>query len=171
LHLQVVNQIWVGNYIKKNMQINNSIKKMTKPLNILLAEDDLDDQIFFKNVLLELPISTNLTTFKDGEQLMKYLIKNSSNVSSTDILFLDLSMPHKTGYECLIEIKENTKLKELQVVMFTCSFTNGIDFEQNMINTLTRMGAVGFIRKPGSFEELKNLIETTLYRLMDKNAL
>jgi CheY-like chemotaxis protein len=144
---------------------------MNKPLNILLAEDDLDDQIFFEKVLLELPISTKLTTFRDGEELMGYLIKNSSSASNTDILFLDLSMPHKTGFECLIEIKEHAKLKELQVVMFTCSFTKSIYYEQNLINTLTRMGAAGFIRKPDSFEQLKNVIETTLNRLIEKNTL
>jgi CheY-like chemotaxis protein len=145
---------------------------MTQPLNILLAEDDLEDQIFFETVLSELPISTNLTIFNNGEQLMSYLISNSSNASSTDILFLDLSMPHKTGYECLIEIKENVKLKKLQVVMFTCSLSRSIEqLEQSLINTLTRMGAAGFIRKPDSFAELKSLIETTINRLIDKNTL
>lgn len=144
---------------------------MTKPLNILLAEDDLDDQFFFGNVLSELPFSTKLTTFSDGEELMKYLITNLSNASNTDILFLDLSMPNKTGYECLIEIKENVKLKDLQVIMFTCSFSRDIEFEQNLINTLIRMGAVDFIRKPNSFEELKNIIEITLNRLIEKNTL
>jgi CheY-like chemotaxis protein len=144
---------------------------MIQPLNILLAEDDLEDQFFFENVLSELPVPTKLTKFNDGEQLMRYLIRNSSNINSTDILFLDLSMPHKTGYECLIEIKENVELKDLKVVMFTCSFARDIEFEMNLINTLTRMGAVGFIRKPDSFEELKNLIETILNRLIGKNAL
>lgn len=144
---------------------------MTKPLNILLAEDDLDDQFFFGNVLSELPISTKLTTFSDGEELMKYLITNLSTASNTDILFLDLSMPNKTGYECLIEIKENVKLKDLQVIMFTCSFSRDIEFEQNLINTLIRMGAVDFIRKPNSFEELKNIVEITLNKLIEKNTL
>ena len=144
---------------------------MTKPLNIILAEDDLEDQTFFKSALSELPISTMITTFRNGEELMNYLIRNSTSYGSTDILFLDLSMPHKTGIECLIEIKENAILKDLKVVMFTCSFRRDIEFEQNLINRLTRMGAEGFIRKPDSFEELKNIIETTLNRLMDKNTL
>jgi CheY-like chemotaxis protein len=144
---------------------------MTKPLNIILAEDDLDDQFFFKSALSELPISTKITTFRNGEELMKYLIRNSSSAGSTDILFLDLSMPYKTGFECLIEIKEDAKLKDLQVVMFTCSFSRDIEFEQDLINRLTRMGVAGFIRKPNSFEELKAIIETTLNRLMEKNTL
>jgi CheY-like chemotaxis protein len=140
---------------------------MNMPLSILLADDDLDDQIFFEKVLSDLSIATNLTIFKNGEELMEYL---NTNTNKIDILFLDLSMPYKTGFECLIEIKENEKLRDLKVVMFTCSFTKGIDFEQIMINTLTRMGANGFIRKPDSFEQLKNLIETTLNSLINKNA-
>ncbi len=143
---------------------------MTKPLNIFLAEDDLEDQTFFKNALSEIPISTIITTFRNGEELMNYLIRNLNSYGSTDILFLDLSMPHKTGFECLLEIKENAILKDLQVVMFTCSFARDVEFEQDLINRLTRMGAAGFIRKPDSFEELKNIIETTLNRLMEKNT-
>jgi CheY-like chemotaxis protein len=144
---------------------------MKKPLNIMLAEDDLEDQTFFKNALSELPISTMITTFRNGEELMNYLNLNSTSKYSTNILFLDLSMPHKTGFECLIEIKENATLKDLQVVMFTCSFARDIEFEQDLINRLTRMGANGFIRKPDSFEEMKNIIETTLNRLIDTKTL
>lgn len=144
---------------------------MTKTLKIILAEDDLEDQTFFKSALSELPISTTIKTFRNGEELMNYLITNSNNAGSDDILFLDLSMPYKTGFECLYEIKENAVLKDLRVVLFTCSFARDIEFEQDLINRLTRMGAAGFIRKPDSFEELKNIIETTLDRLVDKNAL
>ncbi len=141
---------------------------MNNPINILLAEDDPDDQVFFEKALLELNIPTKLTTVKNGDQLMKYLIKNSDIPGNTDILFLDLSMPQKTGFECLVEIKENDQLKELPVVMFTSSFTKSIDFEQNLINTLTRMGAGGFIRKPENFEQLKILVESNLKILTNK---
>jgi DNA-binding NarL/FixJ family response regulator len=139
------------------------------PVNILLADDDLEDQIFFENALSEIPISTKLTTFRNGEELMNYLISNASNTSSNDILFLDLSMPLKTGFECLVEIKENAELKEMQVVMLSCSFTKTIDFEPSMIKTLTKIGADGFIRKLESFEQLKNIIETTLNTHIIKN--
>ncbi|WP_353483784.1 response regulator, partial [Haliscomenobacter sp.] len=163
----------VVNFVKKYFtRISCCVKKqMNNPLNILLAEDDLDDQVFFEKALSELPISTKLTTVKDGEELMKYLSANSGNASSTDILFLDLSMPRKTGVECLVEIKENAEFKKLQVVMFTTSFSSNIHFEQNLINTLERIGADGFIRKSESFDQLKNTIETTLSRLVDKRII
>lgn len=144
---------------------------MNNPLNILLAEDDLEDQAFFERALSEIPISTMLTIVKNGALLMQYLFDRLGNATSTDILFLDLSMPYKTGFECLVEIKENAKLKKLHVVVFTCSLTSSIYFEQTLINTLTSIGADGFIRKPESFEQLKNTIETTLSRLANKNTI
>src|SRR5450759_3766148 len=91
-----------------------------KQLNILLADDDTDDCFFFDKALRETPIATHLTIVHDGEQLMDYLSKNSEHLP--DVLFLDLSMPRKTGFECLSEIKENKKLKDLPVVMFSTSF-------------------------------------------------
>lgn len=143
---------------------------METQVKIFLAEDDADDQIFFEKALSELPISAQLKIFRDGEELMQYLVSNSNDGNSKNILFLDLSMPNKTGFECLIEIKQNEKLKDLQVVMITCSLTKSIDFEQYMITTLTKMGADGFIRKPNSFKDLKSIIETTINRLIEKNT-
>jgi len=62
-------------------------------LKILLADDDIDDCIFFKEALVELLLSKHLTTVNDGEQLMQ-LLTNETNVLP-HVLFLDLNMPRK----------------------------------------------------------------------------
>ena len=136
------------------------------PLNILLADDDMDDRFFFDNALKEIPIATTLKTVSNGEQLMEWLFEKVTDLP--DVLFLDLSMPRKTGFECLAEIKENEKLKALPVIMFTTSFTRGIDFEDNLKKTLGRMGAMDYIRKPGDFEEFKQVINRALTGLIEK---
>jgi CheY-like chemotaxis protein len=136
------------------------------PINILLADDDMDDRFFFDKALQEIPIATMLKTVSNGEQLMEYLTANAANLP--DVLFLDLSMPRKTGFECLAEIKENKSLSVLPVIMFTTSFTRGPDLEDNLKNTLYRMGAADYIRKPGDFEELKQVIHRALTRLIEK---
>ena len=81
------------------------------PLKILLAEDDRDDRELFEKALKEIPIATHLRTVSNGEELMDHLLKNLMDLP--DVLFLDLSMPRKTGFECLIEIKEDKKLEEI----------------------------------------------------------
>jgi CheY-like chemotaxis protein len=121
-----------------------------KHLNILLADDDADDCFFFKKAIEELLISTNLTIVNDGEQLMNYLSGNPKNLP--DILFLDLSMPRKNGLECLSEIKQNKKLKDLPLVMLSTSNS------KDTINAVFKIGAQVYIHKPGDFAQLKQVI-------------
>jgi CheY-like chemotaxis protein len=142
------------------------INQETSPFNILLADDDMDDRIFFERALQEITLATTLSTVNNGDQLMEYLSAHADRLP--DILFLDLSMPRKTGFECLAEIKENEKLKALTVIMFTTSFTRGLDLEENLKTTLNRMGAYDYIRKPSDFKELKQVIEMTLVELISK---
>lgn len=139
------------------------------PLRILLADDDKDDRVFFENALKEIPIATHLTSVQDGEQLMDYLTDNLKHLP--DILFLDLSMPRKTGFECLTEIKEDQKLKALPVLVFTTSFVRNNDFEKSLISTLTKIGAEEYIRKPADFQQLKQIIHRALVKVIDKRSL
>ena len=132
------------------------------PLNILLADDDTDDCFFFDKALKEIPIANHLTSVHDGDQLMKYLFENIEHLPN--VLFLDLSMPRKTGFECLSEIKENKMLKNLYVVMFSTSFPRDFDYENNMIKMLFEIGAQDYIRKPSDFKELKQVIHNALIK-------
>ncbi len=90
-----------------------------KKMNILLADDDTDDCNFFKAALKSLPIPTDLTVVNDGEELMTYLSEKTEHLPNA--LFLDINMPRKNGFECLAEIKNNKKLKDLPVIMFSTS--------------------------------------------------
>jgi CheY-like chemotaxis protein len=136
------------------------------PFNILLADDDMDDRFFFAKALKEMTVFTNLVTVNNGEELMDYLFKNETQLPH--VLFLDLSMPRKTGFECLAEIKENNNLKKLPVVMYTTSYTKSIDFEDKLKNTLNRMGAQSYIRKPGDFKVLKQVIHEALVKVIQE---
>ena len=136
------------------------------PLNILLADDDIDDRSFFEKALKEVPLSHNLTTVNDGEQLMKYLNDNSEQLPN--ILFLDLNMPRKNGFECLVEIRENEKLKDLSVVIFSTSYPQDKSYELGMISNLFQLGARVYIRKPTDFNQLKQLIDHALRMVVEK---
>ena len=143
-----------------------NIEKQNAPLNILLADDDIDDCKFFDKALSGIPIATHLTTVHDGEELMSYLFKHTENLPV--ILFLDLSMPLKNGFECLVEISENEKLKHLPVVVFTISSGQNFHFEENLINTLYNFGAREYVRKPTNIADLQQIIHNALVMVMDK---
>jgi CheY-like chemotaxis protein len=130
-------------------------------LNLLLADDDEDDCLFFREVLEELPLNTNLQTVHDGVELMNYL---DSLEQLPDVLFLDLNMPLKKGAECLSEIKQNDKLKKLPVVIISTSL------DMDVVNSLHQNGAHYYIRKPGNFSKLEQLIHTALTLITENNS-
>jgi len=123
-------------------------------MNILLADDDSDDCSFFKAALAELPLSSQLTAVHDGEQLMQLLTDETYELPH--VLFLDINMPRKNGFECLSEIKKNKKLKDIPVVIFSTS--NSPDTMSRLFKT----GAHIYIRKPGNFDQLKEVIHHAL---------
>lgn len=117
---------------------------------LLLADDDIDDCCFFEDALHELPISATLSTVNHGVQLMQYLTTLTGSLP--DLLFLDLNMPLKSGMECLLEIKQDEKLKHLPVIIFSTSLNNEV------VDLLYQKGALYYIRKPGEYSKLKKVI-------------
>ena len=119
-------------------------------INIVLADDDVDDRLFFTDAFDELKISTNVKTFKDGVYLMEYL--NTETITLPNVLFLDLNMPRKSGMECLKEIKENSKFNDIAIAIYSTSAS-----EEDIENTFV-MGANIYIKKPSDFKTLKKIL-------------
>jgi len=123
-------------------------------LNILLADDDPDDCLFFKEAVTSFIPATNFSAVHDGDELMQRLGNETGKLP--DILFLDLNMPRKNGFECLTEIKRNAKLKSLPVIIFSTSSSD------DSMNILFKTGADVYIRKPSNFEQLVQVIQHAL---------
>ena len=123
------------------------------PKHIFLADDDDDDRLLFNDVLKELPANVKLTVARDGEHLMT-LLKEVKELP--DILFLDLNMPLKNGFECLEEIKHNPRFLELPVIIFSTSS------QPSAIEQVYQSGAILYVRKPNDFTNLKKVIHYVL---------
>jgi CheY-like chemotaxis protein len=129
------------------------------PINILLADDDKDDCLLFQDVLDDLMLPTCLWIVRNGEELMTFLNKTPE---LPQILFLDLNMPRKNGFECLKEIKQNERLKDVPVIIFSTSF------DPEIVNLLHKNGARFYIRKPEEFEALRKAIEQALFSIQNQ---
>lgn len=125
------------------------------PLKIMLADDDEDDRLFFREAFEEVKIEHTITTFNDGVQLMEYLV-NPVNVLP-EIIFLDLNMPRKSGMECLREIRSSDRLKHLSVAIYSTSSS-----EQDIEDTFVA-GANVYIRKPNDFTVLKKILSDVVH--------
>jgi CheY-like chemotaxis protein len=79
-------------------------------------------------------------------------------------------MPRKTGFECLSEIRGDSKLSDLLVFVFTISYPSNKDFEIEIKTTLNKMGAQEYITKNYNFEEFKQTIHTAINSVIEKNS-
>jgi DNA-binding response OmpR family regulator len=80
-----------------------------------------------------------------------------------DVLFLDLNMPRKNGFASLGEIKRNTGLQELPVIIFSTSS------ELETVKKVFRDAAHYYICKPVDFSQLKKVIYEALTLITQKN--
>lgn len=117
---------------------------------VLLADDDVDDRLFFKEAFEEIKIRTDVQIVKDGMELMKELTRPDARLPH--ILFLDLNMPRKTGMECLQEIKADSRFNDIAIAIYSTSASEQ-DIEQTFVN-----GANVYIKKPNDFGTLKKIL-------------
>jgi CheY-like chemotaxis protein len=119
--------------------------------NIFYTDDDIDDQDLFRDALTEIDDSLVLITASDGDVLLRML--KQSDVKPR-VIFLDLNMPRKNGYEVLEAIRRDEKLKHFPVVIFSTTSND------KAISKTREMGANLFVSKPLSYKGLKQAIAT-----------
>jgi CheY-like chemotaxis protein len=123
-------------------------------LKIYLADDDDADQFLFKEALDEMRLKTSLTVADSGIKLLKLL--GETLHALPDIIFMDINMPFKNGFECLEELKQHSGLKEIPVVMLSSSC---LPESERMA---LKLGASKYICKPNTFQALVSEIKEVL---------
>lgn len=106
--------------------------------------------MLFRDAVAEVNPNVSVQTVNDGKELMNYL--TTSAVSLPEVLFLDLNMPFKNGFQCLREIRQNELLKDMLVIIYSTT-ANPEEVEE-----VYNKGANLFIKKPSSFTELRRIL-------------
>ena len=119
------------------------------PLNVFLVDDDVDDREFFEAACNGIDLDVMLKTFEHGESLIDYF---EAKNDKPHMLFMDINMPKKNGFECLKDIRKRWCPDELCVIMYSTSNS------QRDISKCYQLGANGFIQKPYSFTGLKDVL-------------
>lgn len=121
-------------------------KKTHFPGFIVLADDDPDDRLIFKEALNEVDKTVELKEFNGGTALLTYL-QNQKN-KLPQLIFLDLNMPGVNGFDCLETIRSDERLKNLYVIIYSTS-----DRFKDILETLNK-GANLYFSKPNEIQEL-----------------
>jgi two-component system, response regulator len=129
------------------------MKHKSKPVSILMAEDDPDDRLLTQEAIREAKLTNEINFVDDGEELMQYLKSSGkygdkSKYPKPRLILLDLNMPKKDGREALKEIKADPKLRCIPIVVLTTSKA-----EEDILRTYD-LGVSGYITKPVLFDDL-----------------
>ncbi len=129
----------------------------TKSVIILMADDDPEDRLLAQEALAESRLSNILYCVEDGEELLDYLYhrgkyEDPESSPRPGLIFIDLNMPKKDGREALRDIKADSRLRQIPVVVLTTS-----EAEEDIYRSYD-LGVNSFITKPVTFEALVNMM-------------
>jgi two-component system, chemotaxis family, response regulator Rcp1 len=127
-----------------------------QPFDVLLVEDDPGDVDLTREALKEAKMMVNLTIVEDGESAIAYLRKEEpyTNAVRPDLILLDLHLPRKDGREVLRELKNDTGLRTIPVVILTSSQANAD------ILDIYGLGGNCYVTKPVGFAEFSKVVRS-----------
>jgi len=114
----------------------------------MLIDDDNDDHEFFTEAVDSLNCEVELLHALSGKEALSILEKMDKRVP--DFIFLDLNMPAMNGLQCLKKMKEDERLKNIPVIMYSTSSA------ESDINASMSGGATAYVVKPSSISTLVN---------------
>jgi two-component system, chemotaxis family, response regulator Rcp1 len=125
-------------------------------VEILLVEDDSDDVQLVKEALEEGQVPAHVAVVQDGVQALAYLRREGEHASAVmpDLMFLDLKMPKKGGFEVLAEIKADDVLRRIPVIVLTTS-----DAPEDILKAYD-LQASCFINKPADLNEFQHVMDS-----------
>jgi chemotaxis family two-component system response regulator Rcp1 len=100
-----------------------SLKVVGRAVQILHVEDNPGDATILKQVLKKAGFFHQLTSVNTGEAALDFLNRRKSFSSAIrpDVVLLDLGLPGKDGLTVLNELRQNTNLTDISVVVLTAS--------------------------------------------------
>jgi two-component system response regulator len=125
-------------------------------IEVLLVEDNPGDVELTRIALADSKISINLNVVEDGVEAMAFLRKQEKYALAPhpDLVLLDLNLPKKNGHEVLAEIKADTKLKQIPVVVLTTS-----QAKEDIIDAYD-LAANIYITKPVDFDQFVKIVQS-----------
>jgi chemotaxis family two-component system response regulator Rcp1 len=131
-------------------------KNTTRPIEILLVEDDADQAEVTMDTLAEGRVHNRVSWVQDGEEALAVLRREgaAARTPRPDLILLDLHMPRMGGLEVLAEIKTHPQWRQIPVVILTTSTA-----EKDILAAYDRH-ANCYITKPDDLAQLTEAVRS-----------
>ena len=119
----------------------------SRPVEILLVEDDPGDVLMTRDALKESKLLHRLVVLDNGEEAVRYLKREApyEDAPRPDLVLLDLNLPRLDGREVLSIIKADGNLRQIPCVVLTTS-----DSEDDIARSYD-LHANAYVTKPVDF--------------------
>lgn len=124
-----------------------------KAKTIHYVDDDRDDLEYFKFAVAQMDGSVTLHVHNSGQEFLQSCQKNDEK---DPLIFLDINMPVKTGFDILKEIRNDNNLKDLPVIMYSTSS------DPTSISISKDLGADRYAVKPVDIKDVMRLIRKVI---------
>jgi CheY-like chemotaxis protein len=133
-----------------------SVNREGRPVEILLVEDNPGDVRLTREAFKEAKISNALHVACDGAEALDFLYRRNShaNAPRPDLILLDLNLPKKDGREVLAEVKADTELRRIPIVVLTTSKA-----EEDIVRSYD-LHANCYITKPVDFDQFVEVVKS-----------
>ncbi|TLQ42987.1 response regulator [Streptomyces marianii] len=121
----------------------------TKPIEVLLVEDDPGDELMTREAFEDNKIGNTLHVVRDGEEALDFLYRRGAHQDAPrpDLILLDLNLPKYDGRQVLERIKADSELTHIPVVVLTTSAA-----EEDILRSY-RLHASAYVTKPVDLEQ------------------
>lgn len=129
----------------------------SRAVTILMADDDVDDRDLTRDAMRKNQLTGELKWVEDGEELLDYLNRRGrysdpAMAPRPSLILLDLNMPRMDGREALRAIKAHPDLRCIPIIILSTSSA-----DEDVMRSY-ELGANCFITKPGTFEQLVDVV-------------
>ncbi|HLS74271.1 MAG TPA: response regulator [Actinomycetaceae bacterium] len=123
-------------------------------IDILLVEDDPGDVLMTEEAFADYKVANRLSVVSDGESAMAFLRQEGeyAEAPTPDLILLDLNLPRMDGREVLAEIKNDSRLRRIPVVILTTS-----EAEEDILRSYN-LHANAYVTKPVDFERFITVV-------------
>ncbi len=131
---------------------------MRNPAVFYIVDDDIDDQLFLEEALLEFNANNECYTASNGKQAIYQL--TAGLVPIPDAIFLDLNMPVMDGKQCLQQLKKTLSLKDIPVIIYSTSSDEAEKLQ------MLKLGAAQYLVKAVSAIQLREGLSSILNQML-----
>ncbi|TWH41929.1 two-component system response regulator [Rhodococcus rhodochrous J38] len=120
-----------------------------RPIDVLLVEDDPGDELMTREAFEDNKIGNTLHVVRDGEEALDFLYRRGEyeNAPRPDLILLDLNLPKYDGRQVLEQVKSDSDLTDIPVVVLTTSAA-----EEDILRSY-KLHANAYVTKPVDLDQ------------------